>query len=94
MNVQIVISYIAKESTIYVTGPVLSMHYVTYLVFWICYSQSVSFTEFLIYFYIILYDKMYSKIQNTIRKLLQLKHSKLHHILHVDKTGFLRPNHI
>ena len=92
MNVQVVISYIAKESTIYVTRPVLSMHYVSYLVFWICYLQSVSFTEFLIYFYI--YDKMYSKIQNTIRKLLQFKPSKLHQILHVDKTAFLRPNHI
>ena len=36
---------------------------------------------------------MYAKIQNTIKMLLQFKHSKLRQILHADKTGFLRPSH-
>ena len=27
-------------------------------------------------------------------RLLQFKHSKLSQVLHVDKTGFLRPDHI
>ena len=51
----------------------------------------ISFIEFLIDFYIILYDKMYAKIHCTIKKLLQFKHSKLCQILHVDKTGFSGP---
>ena len=33
------------------------VHNGTYLMFWMCYSQSVSFIEFLVDFYI--YDKMY-----------------------------------
>ena len=41
-----------------------------------------------------MYDKICAIIQNTIKTLLQFKQSQLGQILHVDKTGFLRPSHI
>ena len=41
-----------------------------------------------------MHDQICTTIQSTIKKLLQFKHSKLNQILHVDKTGFLRPSHL
>ena len=42
------------------------------------------------------YDKIFVTvlIKELENKLLHLKVSKLGQILHVDKTGFLRPSHI
>ena len=67
-------------------------YYGTYLVFWMCYVQYASFITFLID--LCMYGETCAIIQNTIKKLLQFKHSKLDQIVHVDKTGFLRPSHI
>ena len=61
----------------------------TYLMLWICYSQSVSLIAFPIDF--CMHDKTCVVILNTIKTLLQFQHSKLGQILHVDKTYFLRP---
>ena len=52
-------------------------YYGTYLVFWMCYSQSVSFIESPIDF--CMHDKTCVIIQSTIKKVLQLGQ-----ILHVD----------
>ena len=57
-----------------------------------CYSQSVSFIEFLMDFCI--YDDILDTILITDKKLLHFKLSKSGEILSVDKTGFPRPGHI
>ena len=67
------------------------LYYDTYVMFWMCYLQSVSFIEFPIDFWI--HDKTCVIMQNAIEKLLQFQHSKLGQILHVNKTCFLRPGH-
>ena len=67
----------------------------TYLLFCMCYPQSVSFIEFLMDFCIILlYDDILDTIWSTDKKILHFKLSKSGQILHVDKTCFPRPSHI
>ena len=56
-----------------------------------CYTQSVSFIEFLMEFCI--YDDI-DTILITDKKLLHFKFSKSGQILCIDKTGFPRPGHI
>ena len=63
-----------------------------YLLFRMCYPESVDFIEFLMDFCI--YDDILDMIQITDKKLLHFKLSKSGKILHVDKTCFPRPGHI
>ena len=67
-------------------------YYGTYLLFCMCYPNSVNFIEFLMDFCI--HDDILDTRQITNENLLHFKLSKLGHILHVDKTGFPRPGHI
>ena len=85
----------------YVTGPskiglnytkYTCSYYGIYFLFCMCYPKSVSFIEFLMDFCI--HDDILDTRQITNKKLLHFKLSKSDHILHVDKTGFLRPSHI
>ena len=66
--------------------------YGTYNLFWWCYSNSVSFIEFLRVFCI--YDKLCVKILFSEKILLSFKSLKLAQNLHGNKTGFVRPGHI
>ena len=68
------------------------LYYGTYLLFCMCYPNSVSFIEFLIDF--CTYDDVLDTIQITDKKLLHFKLSKSGQILCVDKTCFPRPGHI
>ena len=85
----------------YVTGPGktgliytkhMCLYHRTYLLFCVCYPQSVSFTEFLMD--LCIYDDILDAIRITDKKLLHFKLSKSGQILHVDKTCFPRPGHI
>ena len=67
------------------------LYYGTYLLFCMCYPESVNFIEFLMEFCI--YDDLLDTIQITDKKLLHFKLSKSGQILHVDKTCFPRPGH-
>ena len=67
-------------------------YYGFYILSCMCYTKSVSFMEFLMDCCI--YDDILDTILSTDRTLLCFKFSKLDQILHVDKTGFLRPDHI
>ena len=89
------------EIAIYVTGPgktgliytkYTCLYYGTYLLFCMCYPESVSFIAFLIDFGT--YDNILDTIQIRDKKLLQFKPSKSGQILRVDKTCFPRPSHI
>ena len=68
------------------------LYYGTYLLFFMCYPNSVNFIEFLIDF--CTYDDVLDTIQITDKKLLHFKLSKSGQILRVDKTCFPRPGHI
>ena len=68
------------------------LYYGMYLLFYMCYSGSVNFIEFLMDFCI--YDDILDTIQITDKKLLHFKLSKSGQILRVDKTCFPRPGHI
>ena len=57
-----------------------------------CYTQSVSSIEFLRKYCI--YDEICVEILFHEKELLNFKDYKLGQILHVDKTGFLRPGYI
>ena len=75
------IKYVTRpEKTGLIYAKYTCSYYGTYLMSWICCSQSVSFVEFPINFW--LYDKTCVIIQNIIKKLLQFQHSKLGQILH------------
>ena len=63
-----------------------------YLLFCMCYPESVNFIEFLMEFCI--YDNIVDTIQITGKKFLHFKLSKAGQILRVDKTCFPRPGHI
>ena len=85
----------------YVTGPgktgliytkYTCSYYGMYLLFCICYPQSVTFIELPMDFCI--YDDTLNMIQITDKKLLHFKFSKSGQILRVDKTCFPRPGHI
>ena len=67
-------------------------YYGTYLLFCMCYPQSVNFIEFLMDFCI--YDDIWDTTLITDKKLLHFKLSKSDQIVHVGKTGFPRPGHI
>ena len=64
----------------------------TYLLFCICYPESVSFIELLMD--LCIYDDILDAIRIADKKLLHFKFSKSGQILHVDKTCFPRPGHI
>ena len=64
----------------------------TYLLFCMCYPNSVNFIEFLMDFCI--YDDIFIMIQITDKMLLHFKLSESGQFLHVDKTCFPRPSHI
>ena len=85
----------------YVTGPgktgliytkYTCLYYGMYLLFCMCYPNSVYFIELLMEFCI--YDDILDVIQVTDKKLLHFKLSKSGQILSVDKTCFPRPGHI
>ena len=69
--------YIYVYVYVYMTGPEKTsliytkytwLYYDTYLIFWICYSHSVSFIDFLID--LCMYDKIFAITQNNIKKLV------------------------
>ena len=66
-------------------------YYGTYLLICICYPKSVSFIEFLMDFGT--YDDILDTLWITDKKILHFKLSKSGKSLHVDKTGFPRPDH-
>ena len=86
----------------YVTGPEKTCliytkytcsYYGTYILFFINHAKSVSFIEFLMDFCI--YIDILDTILNAEKSyILHFKLLILGHILHVDKTGFLKPGHI
>ena len=80
-----------KISLIYIKYTYVCKNY-TYLLFCMCYTKSVSFTEFHIDF--CMHDDIFVIIKNKDKKLLHFKHPKLGHVLHVDNSGFPRPNNI
>ena len=63
-----------------------------YLLFCVCYSNSVSFIELLRIFCI--HGKVCAKILCSEKELLNLKDSKLTQNFYGNKTGFVRPGHI
>ena len=67
------------------------LYYGTYLLFCMCYQQSVNFIEFAIDFCI--YDDILDTIEIIDKMLLHVKLSKSGQILCVDKTCFSRPGH-
>ena len=67
-------------------------HYGTYLLFCMCYSKLVHFTELIMDFCI--HDNVVDTIQITDKKLLHFKLSKSGDILCVDKNIFPRLGHI
>ena len=68
-------------------------YYGTYLLFCMCYSQSVSFIEFFLDFFT--YDDVLDTIRITDKNLLHFKLSQLlGKVLYVDKASFSRPSHI
>ena len=68
------------------------LYYGTYLLFCMCYPNSVTLIDFLIDFY--MYNDILDTILITDKKLLHFKLSKSGQILCVDKTCFPRPGHI
>ena len=69
----------------------MCLYHRTYLLFCVCYPQSVSFTEFLMD--LCIYDDILDAIRITDIKLLHFKLSKSGQILHIDKTCFPWPGH-
>ena len=63
-----------------------------YLLFCVCYSNSVSFIELLRSFCI--HGEACAKILCSEKELLSLKGSKLTQNFYGNKTGFVRPGHI
>ena len=63
-----------------------------YLLFCVCYSNSVSFIELLRRF--CLYGEACAKLLCSEKELLNLKDSKLTQNFCGNKTGFVRPGHI
>ena len=63
----------------------------TYLLFCVCYSNSVSFIELLRSFRI--HSEAFAKILCSEKELLNLKDSKLTQNFYGNKTGFVRPGH-
>ena len=93
-------SQVFSNSITNVTGPgktgliyrkYTCLYYGTYLLFCMCYTNSVNFIEFLMDFCI--HDNILNMIHITNKKLLHFKLSKSGQILRVDKTCFPRPGH-
>ena len=68
------------------------LYYDRYLLFCMWYPKSVSFVTFFMDFCI--HGDILDTVLITDKKLLHFKVSKSGQILHVDKTGFPRPDHI
>ena len=62
-----------------------------YLLFCVCYSNSISFIALLRIFYI--YGEVCAEILCSEKELLNLKDSKLTQNFYGNKTGFVRPGH-
>ena len=67
------------------------LNYGTYLLFCVCYLNSVSFIEF--HMDLCIYDDILDALWIIDKKLLHFKLSKSGQILHGDKTCFPRPGH-
>ena len=94
-------TFIASSSFIYVTQSdktsLIAQKYThmdndIYLLFCVCYSNSVSFIELLRIFCI--YDEVCAKIWCSEKDILNLKDSKLTQNFYGNKTGFVRLGHI
>ena len=95
MTIQDIIFVTGSEKTSLIYTKYTCSYYgtCTYLMFWMCHSQSVCFIKFPIEFSML--DKSCVIIQSSYyQKLLQFERSELGQILSVDKTCFLRPGHI
>ena len=93
--------YYSFHIAIYVTGPGKTgliytkhtcLYYGIYLLFCMCYPESVNFIAFLMDFCI--YYVILDTIQITDKNLLHFKLSQSGQILRVDKTCFPRPSYI
>ena len=92
MNICIIIYVTRPGKTGLIYTKYTCLYYGTYLLFCICYLNSVNFIEFLMNFCI--YDDILDMIQIPDKTLLHFKFSKSGQILRVYKTCFPRPGHI